>query len=126
MASGEPERLTDGSAQGVRYQLTRFARLVRTEPPEPAGQRLLAHRRIIRLVSLAKKAERVFGGPLDMEFGFDVDGKRGSLRRGRSSRRPRDPRAGSRAPDRTGPLPRCPATARRGPLTEGAARRGSP
>ncbi|MEU6350460.1 PEP/pyruvate-binding domain-containing protein [Streptomyces sp. NPDC047072] len=65
----------DGSTQGVRYQLTRFARLVRTEPAEPAGQRLLTHRRITRLVTLAKRTERVFGGPQDMEFGFDADGK---------------------------------------------------
>lgn len=75
VVSGGPDQLVGGSTPGVRYQLTRFARLVRTEPPEPAGQRLLPHRRITRLVSLAKKAERVFGGPLDLEFAFDVDGK---------------------------------------------------
>ncbi|KOU72299.1 hypothetical protein ADK57_10155 [Streptomyces sp. MMG1533] len=73
--SGGPDQLVDGSTQGVRYQLTRFARLVRTEPAEPAGQRLLTHRRITRLVALAKKTERVFGGPQDMEFGFDSGGK---------------------------------------------------
>ena len=73
--SGGPDQLVDGSTQGVRYQLTRFARLVRTEPVEPPGQRLLTHRRITRLVALAKRTERVFGGPQDMEFGFDAAGK---------------------------------------------------
>lgn len=72
---GGPDQLVDGSTQGVRYQLTRFARLVRTDPAEPSGGRLLSHRRITRLVTLAKKTERVFGGPQDMEFGFDADGK---------------------------------------------------
>jgi pyruvate,water dikinase len=75
VVNGGPDRPVDGSTRGVRYELTRFARLVRTEPAEPAGQRLLPHRRIARLVSLAKKAERVFAGPLDLEFTFDVDGK---------------------------------------------------
>ncbi|WP_052425026.1 PEP/pyruvate-binding domain-containing protein [Streptomyces fulvoviolaceus] len=75
VVGGGPDQLVDGSTQGVRYQLTRFARLVRTEPAEPPGQRLLTHRRITRLVALAKKTERVFGGPQDMEFGFDAAGK---------------------------------------------------
>ncbi|WP_240554032.1 PEP/pyruvate-binding domain-containing protein, partial [Streptomyces niveiscabiei] len=69
---GGPDQLVDGSTQGVRYQLTRMARLVRTEPP---GERILTHRQRARLVQLAKKAEKVFGGPQDMEFGFDGDGR---------------------------------------------------
>ncbi|MDX3382403.1 PEP/pyruvate-binding domain-containing protein [Streptomyces niveiscabiei] len=69
---GGPDQLVDGSTQGVRYQLTRMARLVRTEPP---GERILTHRQRARLVQLAKKTEKVFGGPQDMEFGFDGDGK---------------------------------------------------
>ncbi|NEA98647.1 PEP/pyruvate-binding domain-containing protein [Streptomyces sp. SID13726] len=73
--SGGPDQLVDGSTQGVRYQLTRFARLVRTEPAEPPGQRLLTHRGITRLVALAKRTERVFGGAQDIEFGFDAEGK---------------------------------------------------
>ncbi|MDX3733404.1 PEP/pyruvate-binding domain-containing protein [Streptomyces caniscabiei] len=72
---GGPHQLVDGSTQGVRYQLTRFARLVRTDPAEAPGRRLLSHRRRVRLVDLAKKTERAFGGPQDMEFGFDADGK---------------------------------------------------
>ncbi|MFC8198894.1 PEP/pyruvate-binding domain-containing protein [Streptomyces sp. NPDC057298] len=72
---GGPHQLVDGSTQGVRYQLTRLARLVRTDPAEARGHRLLSHRRQVRLVDLAKKTERAFGGPQDMEFGFDADGK---------------------------------------------------
>ncbi|WP_371661857.1 PEP/pyruvate-binding domain-containing protein [Streptomyces sp. NBC_00280] len=72
---GGPHQLVDGSTQGVRYQLTRLARLVRTDPAEARGRRLLSHRRRVRLVDLAKKTERAFGGPQDMEFGFDTDGK---------------------------------------------------
>ncbi|MFF3372596.1 PEP/pyruvate-binding domain-containing protein [Streptomyces sp. NPDC002680] len=70
---GGPDQLVDGSTQGVRYQLTRMARLVRTEPAEPRGERLLTHRQRTRLVRLAKQTERVFGGPQDMEFGFDAE-----------------------------------------------------
>lgn len=72
---GGPHQLVDGSTQGVRYQLTRLARLVRSDPAEARGHRLLSHRRRVRLVDLAKKTERAFGGPQDMEFGFDADGK---------------------------------------------------
>ncbi|MFJ8111698.1 PEP/pyruvate-binding domain-containing protein [Streptomyces sp. NPDC096132] len=72
---GGPDQLVDGSTQGVRYQLTRMARLVRIEPAEARGDRTLSHRQQVRLVALAKKAERVFGGPQDMEFGFDADGQ---------------------------------------------------
>ena len=72
---GGPHQLVDGSTQGVRYQLTRLARLVRTDPAEARGHRLLSHRRRVGLVDLAKKTERAFGGPQDMEFGFDADGK---------------------------------------------------
>ncbi|MGP4047710.1 PEP/pyruvate-binding domain-containing protein [Streptomyces sp. 2A115] len=70
---GGPDQLVDGSTQGVRYQLTRMARLVRTEPAEFRGERLLSHRQRVRLVQLAKQTERVFGGPQDMEFGFDAE-----------------------------------------------------
>lgn len=51
---GGPDQLVDGSTQGVRYQLTRFAGLVRTEPAEPPGASLLTRRRITRLVTLAR------------------------------------------------------------------------
>ncbi|WP_405655699.1 PEP/pyruvate-binding domain-containing protein [Streptomyces sp. RK9] len=70
---GGPDRLVDGSADGVRYHLTRHARLVRTEPAEPRGARLLDRGRLRRLVRLARLAQREFGGPQDIEFGFDAD-----------------------------------------------------
>ncbi|MFE6402133.1 PEP/pyruvate-binding domain-containing protein [Streptomyces alboflavus] len=70
---GGPDRLVDGSADGVRHHLTRHARLVRTEPAEPRGSRLLDRGRLRRLVRLARLAEREFGGPQDIEFGFDAD-----------------------------------------------------
>ncbi|MGW1888331.1 PEP/pyruvate-binding domain-containing protein, partial [Streptomyces sp. NPDC001970] len=69
---GGPDQLVDGSTQGVRYQLTRRGRLVGAEPAEARDDRLLPHRRIAPLVALAKKSERVFGSPQDMEFGFDA------------------------------------------------------
>ncbi|WP_051852910.1 PEP/pyruvate-binding domain-containing protein [Streptomyces aureocirculatus] len=70
---GGPDQLVDGSVQGVRYQLTRQARLLHTEPAEPRTARLLDHRRLRGLARLARLAEREFGGPQDIEFGFDAD-----------------------------------------------------
>ncbi|TLS43344.1 hypothetical protein FE633_25640 [Streptomyces montanus] len=70
---GGPDQLLAGTVQGIRYQVTRHGRLVATEPREPRRDRLLGHRRISHLVRLARNAERVFGEPQDMEFGFDTD-----------------------------------------------------
>ncbi|QIB47258.1 PEP/pyruvate-binding domain-containing protein [Streptomyces aureoverticillatus] len=70
---GGPDRLVDGSVQGVRYQLTRHARLMDVEPAEPRGTRLLDRGRLRRLARLARLAQREFGGPQDIEFGFDAD-----------------------------------------------------
>ncbi|MEV6110376.1 PEP/pyruvate-binding domain-containing protein [Streptomyces sp. NPDC051940] len=70
---GGPDRLVDGSTQGTRYQLTRRGRLVRTDPAAPGGPLTARQRR--SLVRLARRAERVFDGPQDIEFGFDPDGK---------------------------------------------------
>ncbi|MFD7697142.1 PEP/pyruvate-binding domain-containing protein [Streptomyces sp. NPDC059805] len=67
---GGPDQLVDGSTRGVRYQLTRRARLV--GGASAAG--LLTRGQRQRLVGLARTAERVFGGPQDMEFGFGPDG----------------------------------------------------
>ncbi|WP_415947169.1 PEP/pyruvate-binding domain-containing protein [Streptomyces sp. KLOTTS4A1] len=69
---GGPQQLLAGRVQGVRYQLTRHGRLLASEPREHRRDRLLGQRRTWRLVRLARKAERVFGGPQDMEFGFDT------------------------------------------------------
>jgi rifampicin phosphotransferase len=72
---GGPDRLVDGSTQGVRYELTRRGRLVGTEPPLPRREAPLGRGRLGRLVRLARRAERVYGGPQDVEFGFDADGR---------------------------------------------------
>jgi hypothetical protein len=73
VVQGGPQQLLAGSAQGVRYQLTRHGRLTGADPREHRRGRLLGRRRICHLVRLARQAERVFGGPQDMEFGFDAD-----------------------------------------------------
>ncbi|WP_260867799.1 PEP/pyruvate-binding domain-containing protein [Streptomyces sp. SAJ15] len=73
--SGGPDRLVDGSTQGVRYQLSRSGRRLRTDPAEPRSARLLGRRETTSLVRLARKTQRVFGRPQDMEFGFDAEGR---------------------------------------------------
>ncbi|MCI3928935.1 PEP/pyruvate-binding domain-containing protein [Streptomyces sp. AN091965] len=70
---GGPDRLVNGSVQGVRYHLTRHGRQVHTEPGEPRDARLLARARQLRLLRLARDAQREFGGPQDIEFAFDAD-----------------------------------------------------
>jgi pyruvate,water dikinase len=72
--SGGPDRLVDGSTQGVRFQLTRHGRRLHTEPELPRRDWPLNRRMLAQLVRLARRAERVHGGPQDIEFGFDADG----------------------------------------------------
>ncbi|WP_151475912.1 PEP/pyruvate-binding domain-containing protein [Streptomyces albicerus] len=72
---GGPDQLVNGSSLGVRYQLTRYARVVGTEPDEPWCRRLIGRRRLTQLVRLARRTEEVFGGPQDLEFGFDAEGR---------------------------------------------------
>lgn len=72
---GGPDALVDGTAQGVRHQLTRRGRRVAADPAGRPGAGLLGRGRLVRLASLARRAERVFGGPQDVEFGFDADGR---------------------------------------------------
>ncbi|WP_431045499.1 PEP/pyruvate-binding domain-containing protein [Streptomyces sp. P1-3] len=73
--SGGPDRLVDGSTQGVRYQLSRSGRRLRADPAEPRSARLLGRRETTSLARLARKTQRVFGSPQDMEFGFDAEGR---------------------------------------------------
>ncbi|QCX74787.1 Phosphoenolpyruvate synthase [Streptomyces sp. YIM 121038] len=70
---GGPDRLVNGSVQGVRYHLTRHGRQVHTEPGEPRDARLLTRARQLRLLRLARDAQREFGGPQDIEFAFDAE-----------------------------------------------------
>ncbi|WP_329137197.1 PEP-utilizing enzyme [Streptomyces sp. NBC_01476] len=73
--TGGPDQLVDGSTQGVRYQLTRHGHLRHTEPEVPRGTGPLGRRALAQLVRLARRTERVYGGPQDIEFGFDADGR---------------------------------------------------
>lgn len=72
---GGPDQLVDGSTQGTRYQFTPAGRLVRVEPRQPPGERPLNRRQLWRLARLARRTRDVFGGPQDIEFGFDTAGK---------------------------------------------------
>jgi pyruvate,water dikinase len=70
---GGPDQLVGDSTQGVRYQLSRYARVVRGDAAGHDGP--LCRRQLIRLVTMAKKTERLFGGPQNIEFGFDGEGR---------------------------------------------------
>ncbi|MDN0194909.1 PEP/pyruvate-binding domain-containing protein [Streptomyces sp. S.PNR 29] len=70
---GGPDSLVSGAQAGTSYWLGRSGRLLRTEPPEPDG--LLGRAELLRLARLARRVRRVFGGPQDIEFGFDAEGR---------------------------------------------------
>ncbi|MEW1924232.1 PEP/pyruvate-binding domain-containing protein [Streptomyces sp. NPDC088360] len=70
---GGPDTLVSGTQPGTNYVLNRRGRLLHTEPsPE---ERLLGPGELRRLAHLARRARKVFGGPQDIEFGFDGDGR---------------------------------------------------
>ncbi|MGP3982134.1 PEP/pyruvate-binding domain-containing protein [Streptomyces sp. KR80] len=68
---GGPDALVGGSVSGTRYQLSSLGRLLHIEPYERRGDRTLGAGRLYRLVRMERRARRIFGGPQDMEFGFD-------------------------------------------------------
>ncbi|SDN71610.1 PEP/pyruvate-binding domain-containing protein [Streptomyces wuyuanensis] len=70
---GGPDQLVGGGTQGTRYQLTRYARVVGGDSAAHDGP--LSRGQLVRLVSLARKTQRLFGSPQDMEFGFDGEGR---------------------------------------------------
>ncbi|KKD03575.1 PEP/pyruvate-binding domain-containing protein [Streptomyces sp. WM6386] len=70
---GGPDTLVSGEQAGTNYWLSGRGRLLRTEPSE-AGS-LLTRSELARLARLARRARRIFGGPQDIEFGFDGDGR---------------------------------------------------
>ncbi|MFF7263785.1 PEP/pyruvate-binding domain-containing protein [Streptomyces sp. NPDC008159] len=87
---GGPDTLVSGEQPGTNYWLTARGRLLRTEAPEPPPHAtasptitkrtadpapLLTPSDLRRLARLARRAARVFGGPQDIEFGFDDDGR---------------------------------------------------
>ena len=67
---GSPHRLVDGTATAARYVTTRRGRVL-----EPADAPLLDPARLRRLARLARRAERVFGRPQDIEWAFDGGGR---------------------------------------------------
>ncbi|MGN9760257.1 PEP/pyruvate-binding domain-containing protein [Streptomyces sp. SD31] len=75
---GGPDSLVSGARAGTDYWLSGHGRLLRTEssevPTEPSGS-LLTRVELFRLARLARQVRRVFGGPQDVEFGFDADGR---------------------------------------------------
>ncbi|MER5514933.1 PEP/pyruvate-binding domain-containing protein [Streptomyces sp. NPDC002763] len=53
--------------------MSRRGRLLRTEPSDTGA--VLTRGELARLARLARRARRVSGGPQDIEFGFDGDGR---------------------------------------------------
>ncbi|MFD0438769.1 PEP/pyruvate-binding domain-containing protein [Streptomyces chartreusis] len=89
---GGPDSLVGGARTGTGYWLGTHGRLLRTEvagtadeawPESSTGTRpesastgpLLTRAELFRLARLARRVRKVFGGPQDVEFGFDADGR---------------------------------------------------
>ncbi|MCX5523393.1 PEP-utilizing enzyme [Streptomyces bobili] len=82
---GGPDTLVSGEQSGTDYWLSRHGRLLRTESTEPIERTehtehtepsaLLTRTELARLTLLARRARKVFGGPQDIEFGFDSQGR---------------------------------------------------
>ncbi|GKQ38196.1 PEP/pyruvate-binding domain-containing protein [Streptomyces sp. A012304] len=70
---GGPDTLVSGERTGTDHWLGAHGRLLRTEPA--GADRLLTRVELFRLARLARRARAVFGGPQDIEFGFDEDGR---------------------------------------------------
>jgi rifampicin phosphotransferase len=73
---GGPDSLVSGAQQGTSFHLSPHGRLEPGAAPEVI-ERLLSAAELRRLASLARRAAHVFGGPQDIEFGFD--GRTGTL-----------------------------------------------
>ncbi|WP_329395624.1 PEP/pyruvate-binding domain-containing protein [Streptomyces melanogenes] len=72
---GGPDTLVSGEQDGTSYHLTRSGRRLRPTTPHTNGEHLLTRTELHRLARLARRVERIFGGPQDMEFGFDGEGR---------------------------------------------------
>lgn len=79
--AGGPEKLVSGRVTAQHYVATRRGRLVSLDP-RPArtalrshhGDRLLGPAELLELTRLARRTERVFGGPQDVEWAIEDDG----------------------------------------------------
>ncbi|MFJ8080452.1 PEP/pyruvate-binding domain-containing protein [Streptomyces sp. NPDC096205] len=74
VVSGGPDTLVSGVRAGTDHWLSPRGRLLRVDPPGEGGA-VLGRAELIRLARLARRARQVFGGPQDIEFGFDEDGR---------------------------------------------------
>ena len=94
---GGPDSLVSGEQSGANHWLSRRGRLLRTERPDADAPvaidtpvaidapldpthplksgPLLTRSELFRLARLARSVRRIFGGPQDVEFGFDEDGR---------------------------------------------------
>ncbi len=74
---GGPQALVGGEVDGTRYCLTRRGRLVGVERDDgPTGEQgPLTSLQLRALARLAARAASVFGGPQDVEFAFDHEGR---------------------------------------------------
>ncbi|WP_329278388.1 PEP/pyruvate-binding domain-containing protein [Streptomyces sp. NBC_01451] len=70
---GGPDSLVGGEQAGTDYWLSLRGRVLRTEPAD--AEPLLGPFELRRLARLARSAREVFGGPQDIEFGFDDHGR---------------------------------------------------
>ncbi|MFF7390297.1 PEP/pyruvate-binding domain-containing protein [Streptomyces scabiei] len=70
---GGPDTLVSGEQPGTSHWVSRWGRLLRTESSD--GGVVLTGAELRRLARLARRAARVFGGPQDIEFAFDEDGR---------------------------------------------------
>ncbi|MFI9174921.1 PEP/pyruvate-binding domain-containing protein [Streptomyces lincolnensis] len=70
---GGPDSLVSGAQNGTSYWLGGHGRLLRREPAGAGSP--LTRSELVRLARLAQRARLVFGGPQDIEFGFDGDGR---------------------------------------------------
>ena len=70
---GGPDRLVSGAVSGTRYTLTTRGHLVDVDGDGVDGFPSVRQR--LALVRLARRAAAAFGGPQDIEFAFDHDGR---------------------------------------------------
>ncbi|MCZ2857294.1 PEP/pyruvate-binding domain-containing protein [Blastococcus sp. VKM Ac-2987] len=71
--SGGPDRLVSGDVDGDRYELDRSGR--RTDVTRGDGGVRLRRPQLQALADLARRTARVFGGPQDVEWAFDEQGR---------------------------------------------------